>query len=127
MAEVEKSPQPLTCSHFDLEKFAVLGWNSCFPNRSNKPKYSLDDTLFRAQPEKQHTDSHSTSQGQKKSLSQDAGCEECCCRRKRVIRQNILYTWESVNFTIFWTLKVELRNLFINQMMESIRGQPEEI
>ena len=34
----------LTCTHFAPEKFALLGWNSCFPNRTNKPKYSLDDT-----------------------------------------------------------------------------------
>ena len=53
----------LTCPNFDPEKFTLLGWNSCFPNRSNKPKYSLDGTSFRTQPEKWYTDSHSASQG----------------------------------------------------------------
>ena len=84
-----QATRPLTSTHFAPEKFTLLGWNSWFPNWANKPKYSLYDILFRAQPEKWHTGSHSTSQGQKKSLSYDAGCEECCSRQKRVIRQNI--------------------------------------
>ena len=103
--------QPLTCPHFDPEEVALLGWNSWFPNRVNKPKYSLYDILFRAQPEKWHTGSHSTSQGQKKSLSYDAGCEECCCRRKRVICRvisalpgNPLISWY-LGFWM-WALKV---------------------
>ena len=30
------------------KKFVLLGWNSCSPNRVNKPQYSLDGISFRA-------------------------------------------------------------------------------
>ena len=44
---------------------------------------------FLSTTRKWHTGSHSTSQGQEKSFSQDANYEERCSRRKRVISQNI--------------------------------------
>ena len=66
---------------------------------------------------------------QKKSLSQDVGCEECCSRQKRVIRQNIsappgnsLILWYFRYFV--WVAESKLLVKFRYRQVTQKRSQP---
>ena len=88
------------------KKFVLLGWNSCSPNRSNKPQYSLDGISFRAWL-KNGTQTATARHKGKKNLF------NCCWSGRIPFRAKMCYSpeyssfiWESIGFMVFWILKV---------------------